>query len=99
MLVELTTIKKLEDVHLVQQEGRFKILNGLGIPELFHIGLQYEGRVNQFGISAGSGYSEEFITINAHAFFHFKRREDGSLNRWYLKTGLSYNKEEDGRKT
>ena len=92
----LLLISVFNPLILEGQEGSFKIISGVGIPEFMHAGLQYETRVNQFGLSAGymPGVSESLISVNAHVFFHFKRREDGTLNRWYLKTGLTYTREE-----
>lgn len=77
------------------QEG-FKIISGIGIPEFIHVGIQYEGKVNNIGFSMGfiPGVSESLLSVNTHLLFHTKRKEDGSLNRWYMKTGLSYTREE-----
>jgi hypothetical protein len=83
--------------HSTGQE-RIHVTSGIGFPDLLHVGMLYQHRQTQFGITIGGWYySDELLgnffvgSFSGDFFYHFAGITEFSERRpWYVRSGLDY---------
>jgi len=78
---------------LIGQE-KVNISTGIGLPELINVGMRYQHKQTQTGLSFGfipQGEKESFISVSGDFCYHFLGISKLSNRRtWFGKTGISY---------
>jgi hypothetical protein len=81
---------------LLGQE-KVNISAGMGLPELLNVGLRYQLKQAQIGISVGSVplKDESILSVSGDVYYHFAGLSELSDRRpWYGKVGLNYLRDE-----
>jgi len=81
------------DIDQLFEKEKVNITIGLGLPEALNIGVRYQLKQAQIGISIGTlpVKSESVISISGDVYFHFGELTKLSNRRpRYFKTGLNY---------
>jgi len=95
-IILLITFIFNSDSQLIGQE-KVNFSAGIGFPELLNLGLRYQLKQTQFGISFGYMPSASFdndnkmISIAGDFYYHFGGFSEFSQRRpWYFRSGLIY---------
>lgn len=79
------------------QEG-VNVTAGLGLPELFNLGLRMQLNQSQLGIAVGTDLfgEDDNIALSGDFYYHFGgNSEYTTLRPWFIKSGLTYLRSEN----
>ncbi|MCB7481054.1 hypothetical protein [Christiangramia sediminis] len=80
-----------------QEQEKFNITGGIGIPELINLGGRFQFNQTELGFSVGTfpEKDEDIISLQANLLYHFAGASSLSPRRpWYLRGGLTYSRSE-----
>ena len=75
-------------------QEKFNICTGFGIPEVINVGLRYQIKQSQIGLSVGTRPDYEslgYFSLSGDFFYHIGGNSKFSERRlWYLRIGINY---------
>lgn len=82
-------------------QGNVNLVTGIGLPDLFNVGMYYQFDQTVVGLSYGNfimGEEDKLQTVSGDIFFHYGGLSDKSpRKKWFIRIGITYLKEETRR--